>query len=170
MNKFLKDEILPIVESICSLRLKTHVLLTTLFGGFTVGMITGVIENWIFEPYVAFVSLIGIIMADHLSGMYLAWKGNRFETKKAARILWTLVAHTTLLVGATGLSSSDGLYWLNEAVFTPLSIFNLLSLVKNLALLGLIKKEVVSVIYNKVDLYKDEYSVVKDKSTANANH
>jgi len=166
MNKFLKDEILPIVESICSLRLKTNVLLTTLFGGFTVGMITGIIENWIFEPYIAFVSLIGIIMADHLSGMYLAWKGNRFETKKAARILWTLLAHTALLVGATGLSSSDGLYWLNEAVFTPLSIFNFLSLIKNLALLGFIKKEVVAIIYNKVDLYKDGFSVVKDKSTA----
>lgn len=161
MRDFIKNEIIPIAESVLSLKLKTHVLLSTLFGGFTLGMITGVVENWIFEPYMAYLSLIGIIFADHLSGMYLAWKGGRFETKKAARIFWTLIAHTGLLIGATGVSTSDGLYWLNEAVYTPLAIFNILSLLKNLALMGLIRKEVVAMIYNRIDNYKNEYEIPK---------
>jgi len=163
MRQFIKDDILPIVESVLSLKLKASVLLTTLFGGFSIGMITGMVENWIFEPYMAFYSLIGIIFCDHLSGMYLAWIGNRFQTKKAARIMWTLLAHTGLLTAATGLSTSDGLYWLNEAVFTPLAIFNLLSLIKNLALLGFIKKDVVGFIYRKVDNYKNDYEIPKTK-------
>lgn len=162
MRDFIKNEIIPIAESVLSLKLKTHVLLTTLFGGFTIGMITGAVENWIFEPYVAYYSLIGIIFCDHLTGMYLAWKGNRFETKKASRIIWTLLAHTALLMGATGISASNGLYWLNEAVFTPLALFNMLSLVKNMALLGLIKKDVVRFIYNRVDNYKDGYELHKN--------
>lgn len=167
MKDFIKTEIIPIAESVLSLKLKTHVLLTTLFGGFTVGMITGWVENWIFEPYVAYWSLIGIIFADHISGMYLAWKGGRFQTKKASRIFWTLIAHTGLLIGATGISASNGLYWINEAVFTPLAIFNLLSLTKNLALLGLIKKDVVKYIYNKVDNYKNEYEIPKPNTPSN---
>lgn len=164
MRDFIKNEIIPIAESVLSLKLKTHVLLTTLFGGFTLGMITGWVENWIFEPYVAYYSLIGIIFADHLSGMYLAWKGGRFQTKKAARIFWTLIAHTALLIGATGISASDGLYWVNEAIFTPLALFNILSLIKNFALLGLIQKEVVSMIYKKVDNYKNEYEIPKSNT------
>ena len=163
MKQFIKEDIIPIVESVLSLKLKTSVLLTTLIGGFSVGMITGMVENWIFEPYIAFYSLIGIIICDHISGMYLAWIGGRFQTKKAARVFWTMIAHTSLLVGATGLSASNGLYWLNEAVFTPLAIFNLLSLIKNLALLGFIKKDVVGFIYRKVDNYKNDYEIPKTK-------
>ena len=132
------------------------------FAGLIAGTMSAFVNDWIFDPSISYFTLVGLIAADHLSGSYLAFKYNRFDTRVALRIFWTLLSHTALLMFATNLSKgADVLFWLNEAVFVPIVIVNLMSLVKNLALLGWIKKGFARMITDKIDNYKNEYLEVK---------
>lgn len=157
-------EFIEIQEIFCSMssaNLKTPLLVW--IGGFSVGSISGFVENWIVSPAVSFYALIALIFADHATGVFLAWKRNKFETRKFLRIFWTLLSHVALLYFSMQLSKgAKSLFWLNEAVFVPLVLVNLLSLVKNLSLLGFIKKNFASLLYKKIDVHKNEF-ISKDK-------
>ena len=159
------EEIDAVITSILSLNLKAGVWLVTVFGGMSFGAITGFVTNWVYDSAEAYYALIALIFTDHLSGMYLAYKNNRFETRKAARIFWTVCSHTALLVFGCNLAKgSVALFWLDETIFVPLCLVNLISLVKNLSLLGFVKKDFANWFYNKVDVYKNEYVKKKPDS------
>jgi phage-related holin len=152
------NEFMSITKSVLSLNLKIVPFTISVFGGFTLGSISGFVSNWIFDPAVSYYTLMLLICCDHVTGMCIAWKNNHFETRKATRIFWTLLSHTALLAFATNLSKgSNAIYWLNEGIFVPLVVVNLISLVKNLSLLGFIKKSFASILYKKIDVYKNEY-------------
>lgn len=154
-------EIQEVVCSMFSVNLKAPLLVW--FGGFSIGSISGFVENWIVSPAVSFYALIILIFADHASGVFLAWKRNKFQTRKFLRIFWTLLSHVALLYFSMQLSKgAKSLFWLNEAVFVPLVLVNLLSLVKNLSLLGFIKKNFASLLYKKIDVHKNEF-ISKDE-------
>lgn len=159
----IQNDIIPIIKSVCSLNLKIEVLVGSIIGGFSIGMVSGVVTDWIFDPAVSYYFLLGLIVSDHVAGMTIAYKNDRFETKKALRIFWTLIAHTGLLAFSTNLAKgADAIYWLNEAIFIPICLVNMLSLIKNLSLLGLVKKDLASFFYRKIDVYKNEYVSKKD--------
>jgi len=166
MKKYLlQNEVIEILQSILSLKLKNDILMTTIFGGFSIGALTGIVGDWIFEPAVSYYTLIALIFCDHISGIILAFKNDKFETRKALRIFWTMLSHTGLLVFATNLSKgSVSLTWLNEAVFVPLVIVSMLSLVKNLSLLKVINPVFAEIFYKKIDAYKNE--IVKGNDSA----
>lgn len=151
-------ELKAITESVLSLNLKIVPFTISVFGGFTIGSITGFVTDWIFDPAVSYYTLMLLICCDHFTGMWIAWKNNKFETRKATRIFWTLLSHTGLLAFATNLAKgSNAIYWLNEGIFVPLVVVNLISLVKNLSLLGFIKRSFAEMLYRKIDVYKNEY-------------
>ncbi len=159
MRKILEGDVLPIFKSIISWNLKTEFLVGSICGGFTVGSITGFTDDWIFEPAGSFYFLLLLIASDHITGMTVAWRRDKFETRKALRVFWTLLAHTWLLMFATNLSKGSlALYWLNEGVFVPLVLVNMISLIKNLSLMGLVNKHFAVLFYKKVDVYKNELS------------
>lgn len=156
------EEIDAVITSVLSLNLKAGVWAVTVFGGWTIGAITAFVSNWIYDSPDAYYALIGLIFADHFSGMYLAFKHDRFETRKATRIFWTLCSHTALLIFGCNLAKgSVALFWLDESIFVPLCLVNLISLVKNLSLLGWIKKDFANWFYRKVDVYKNEFTEKK---------
>lgn len=156
------EEIDAVITSVLSLNLKAGVWAVTVFGGWTIGAITAFVSNWIYDSPEAYYALIGLIFADHFSGMYLAFKHDRFETRKATRIFWTLCSHTALLIFGCNLAKgSVALFWLDESIFVPLCLVNLISLVKNLSLLGWIKKDFANWFYRKVDVYKNEFTEKK---------
>lgn len=142
--------------------MKQKMVISTILGGFAAGTISAFINDWIFDPSISYFSLVGLIAADHLSASYLAFKHNRFDTRVALKIFWTLLSHTALLMFSTNLSKgAEILFWLNEAVFVPIVIVNLMSLVKNLALLGWIKKGFARMITDKIDNHKNEFLEAK---------
>lgn len=152
------EELDAVVTSILSLNLKAGVWLLAVCGGWSVGALTAFVNNWVYDSPEAYYALIALIFADHFSGMYLAFKHNRFETRKATRIFWTLCSHTALLIFGCNLAKgSVALFWLDESIFVPLCLVNLLSLVKNLSLLGFIKKEFAEWFYKKIDVYKNDF-------------
>lgn len=158
ISQTFQNDLSEIVESVFSLKLKTQILFASVFGGFSLGALTSFVTGWVFDPAASYFALIALIAADHLTGVILALRNNRFETRKATRIFWTLLSHTGLLTFATNLSKgSDALFWLNEGVFVPLVLVNLISLVKNLSLLGYLKKDFAGFFYSKIDAYKNDY-------------
>lgn len=158
MKPHFVSETKSIFDSVLSLNLKVVPFTLSVFGGFTLGSISGFVSNWIFDPAVSYYTLMLLICCDHFTGMWIAWKNNRFETRKATRVFWTLLSHTGLLAFATNLAKgSNAIYWLNEGIFVPLVIVNLISLVKNLSLLGFIKRGFAELLYKKIDVYKNEY-------------
>jgi hypothetical protein len=157
LDESISDEFIGTIESIFSLKMKMKYLLLAVFGGFSVGAISGFVAEWIFDPAISYFALIGLIFADHATGVTIAWRRNQFQTRKALRIFWTLVSHTGLLIFSTNLAKgSNVLFWLNEAVFVPVVLVNMLSLIKNLSILGWIKKDLASILYKKIDLHKNE--------------
>ena len=79
----------------------------TVFGGMSIGAVSAFVVNWIYDSAEAYYALIGVIFCDHLSGMYLAYKHNRFETRKASRIFWTVCSHTALLIFGCNLAKGS---------------------------------------------------------------
>lgn len=128
-----------------------------LVGGFSIGAFTGFVEDWIFSPAASLFALLALIAADHIVGLVVAWKRNSVDTRKALSIFWKLLSHIGLLMFANNLAKgSMFLGWLNEGIFVPIVLVNMLSLIKNLSLLGYIKKDFAQWINKKVDTYKNE--------------
>jgi uncharacterized membrane protein len=143
-------------------KMKSPMIISTIISGAFAGTISAFVNDWIFDPAISYFTLVGLIAADHLTASFLAFKYNRFDTRIALRIFWTLLSHTALLMFATNLSKgADVLFWLNEAVFVPIVIVNLMSLIKNLALMGWIKKGFARMITDKIDNYKNEFVEAK---------
>jgi len=144
------------IEVLC-LNFKKHVLLITVVGGFSIGAFTGFVEDWIFSPAASLFALLALIAADHIVGLVVAWKRGSFDTRKSLSIFWKLLSHIGLLMFANNLAKgSMFLGWLNEGIFVPIVLVNMLSLIKNLSLLGYIKKDFAQWINKKVDTYKNE--------------
>lgn len=144
------------IEVLC-LNFKKHVLLITVVGGFSIGAFTGFVEDWIFSPAASLFALLSLIAADHIVGLVVAWKRDAVDTRKALSIFWKLLSHVGLLMFANNLAKgSMFLGWLNEGIFVPIVLVNMLSLIKNLSLLGYIKKDFAQWINKKVDTYKNE--------------
>ncbi len=155
MKEFIQEST-EITVSILSLSLKKAVFLFAWVGGTVLGAVSAFVTDWIFDPSISYFALMALIAADYASGIALALKRNDFQTRKAARILWTLISHTALLFLSNHLSKgAESLFWFNEAVFVPLVLVNFLSLLKNLSLLGYIKRGVATFLYKKIDQHKN---------------
>ena len=144
------------IEVLC-LNFKKHVLLIALVGGFSIGAFTGFVEDWIFSPAASLFALLALIAADHIAGLVVAWKRDAVDTRKALSIFWKLLSHIGLLMFANNLAKgSVFLGWMNEGIFVPIVLVNMLSLIKNLSLLGYIKRDFAKWIDKKIDTYKNE--------------
>jgi phage-related holin len=163
----LHDDMKSIAIEVLCLNFKKHVLLITLVGGFSLGAFTGVVEDWIFSPAASLFALLALIACDHIAALALAWRRDAVDTRKALSIFWKLLSHIGLLMFANNLAKgSVFLGWLNEGIFVPLVLVNMLSLIKNLSLLGYIKKDFAKWIDKKIDTYKNE-SLSSTSNTAN---
>lgn len=144
------------IEVLC-LNFKKHVLLISVLGGFSLGAFTGFVEDWIFSPAASLFALLALIVADHIAALVVAWKRDAVDTRKAISVFWKLLSHVGLLMFANNLAKgSVFLGWMNEGIFVPIVLVNMLSLIKNLSLLGYIKRDFAKWIDKKIDTYKNE--------------
>ncbi len=154
------------LTSVLELDLKSPLLIW--IGGFSVGTASSFITDWIFDPAISYFAFLILILCDYATGAFLAYKKGTLESKKFGRVIYTILSHTALLFFATQLSKgSTALFFLNEAVFVPLVLVNLMSLIKNLSLLGFIKKGFVGTFYKKIDKFK-ETIIEKDSSNTDS--
>jgi phage-related holin len=103
-----------------------------------------------------FVAILFVVLLDSFFGIAKAFKMGNFETKKTFKAVFMLVAFWLLL--ATVLTIEKGFpfaSFLSEAILFPILLFQLISTVKNMNILGLIDNPTVNKILQNIDKHKE---------------
>jgi phage-related holin len=104
------------------------------------------------EQYLA---VVAIVFIDGFFGVIAGTKLEGFQTKKAIKVLQTLVVWVFLLTGILMIEKGfEGTLWLSETICAPFILFQLVSALKNAARAGLIKNELLTAILEKIDKHK----------------
>jgi phage-related holin len=148
------------IESLLGLGLKPSVWVLAQLTGWSLAALLSyldaVVATHVWHPSLTYYLMVVLLLADFLTGAGLAWRHNAFETRKALRVVWKLVSYTFLLAMAHNLGRAERLFgWLPEAVLVPIILLLLMSLLKNLSLLGWIEPRLAAWLYRKVDVYKN---------------
>lgn len=115
------------------------------------GLITNLVDN-----KGQFLAIGAVVVFDLVVGVGKALYESDFETKKAFKGVFMLVAFWGLL--ATVLTIEDGFpvaSFLSEAILLPIIIFQLISIVKNLHLVGLISGPLLDRLLINIDKHKE---------------
>lgn len=134
------------------------VILFILF--FEIGAILTPLLDAYLDAFMQFFAVMLVVGIDMALGMIRGFKEHKFETNKALKGVYRLVAFWVVL--AVVISIEHGfnyIDWLSEAVMLPLIIFTLISILKNLQLLGAIPNNVLTDIINRIDKYKEPQEV-----------
>jgi phage-related holin len=103
-----------------------------------------------------FMALVAVIFADGFFGVWAGIKTEGFQTRKAVKVLQTLVVWVIMLTAILMIEKGfDGTSWLSETIMAPFIIFQLMSALKNAERAGLIKNELLTIILSKFDKHKE---------------
>lgn len=109
-----------------------------------------------------YLSVAFVIFADGFFGVWAGIKREGFQTCKALKVLRTfgfwiimLSAILTIEKGFTGTS------WLSETIMAPFLVFQLISILKNASMVGIVKNELLTQILDRLDKHKGERDVTK---------
>ena len=98
-----------------------------------------------------------VVFADGFFGVWAGIKREGFQTCKALKVLRTfgfwvvmLSAILTIEKGFTGTS------WLSETIMAPFLVFQLISILKNASMVGVVHNELLTQILDKLDKHKGE--------------
>lgn len=106
-------------------------------------------------PYVTFILVV--VIADFATGVMVAAKQGKFETRKARKLAGKIAAAGLIFLIAHWGKKVEPvlLLWLPEAVLIPIVLIDVSSILKNLSLLGLVKPHVAGLLWRHVDAYKN---------------
>lgn len=122
-----------------------------------VAAVTHFIDLHVWHPAEGYLVILALVAVDFFTGAGNAWRRGKFETRKAQRVLYKLAGYTLLLAAAHNLGKYEALLaWLPQTIFVPLALLLILSLTKNLSLLGWIPEPVAQWLEKRVDAYKNE--------------
>ena len=96
-----------------------------------------------------------IIFADGFFGVIAGIKREGFKTYKALKILKTLMFWVIFLTLVLSIENSfNAVFWLSETIITPFIVFQLISILKNASMSGVIKASLLNQILDKIDQHK----------------
>jgi phage-related holin len=105
-----------------------------------------------FEQFLAIVSVVSL---DGFFGVWAGTKKEGFQTRKALKVLKTLVGWVVILSVVLLVEKGfDGTFWLSETICAPFIIFQLISALKNAHTVGIIDNSVLSQVLEKIDRHK----------------
>ena len=109
-----------------------------------------------------YLSVAFVVFADGFFGVWAGIKREGFITNKAIKVLktfgfWTVMLSAILTIekGFTGTS------WLSETIMAPFLIFQLISVLKNASMVGIVHNELLTQILDKLDKHKGERDATK---------
>ena len=107
-----------------------------------------------------FLSVALIVFADGFFGVWAGIKREGFQTCKAIKVLKTFGFWTLMLGCILSIEKGfQGTSWLSETIMAPFMVFQLISILKNASMVGIIKNELVIKILDKLDQHKGERDV-----------
>jgi phage-related holin len=105
-----------------------------------------------FEQFLAIVSVVSL---DGFFGVWAGTKKEGFQTRKALKVIKTLVGWVVILSVVLLVEKGfDGTFWLSETICAPFIIFQLISALKNAHTVGIIDNSVLSQVLEKIDRHK----------------
>ena len=109
-----------------------------------------------------FLSVALIVFADGFFGVWAGIKREGFRTYKAIKVLKTFGFWTLMLACILSIEKGfQGTSWLSETIMAPFMVFQLISILKNDSMVGIIKNELVIKILDKLDKHKGERDVTE---------
>lgn len=104
-----------------------------------------------------YLALTSVIMIDGFFGVIAGIKREGFQTRKAIKVLYTLVVWIMFLTVLLSVEKGfTGTGWLSETILIPFLVFQLLSALKNASMAGFIKADLLNEILDKIDKHKGE--------------
>lgn len=101
-------------------------------------------------------ALVAVVLLDGFFGVIAGCKREGFQTRKAIKVLRTLVTWiiflSVLLIVEKGFPATS---WLSETILLPFLVFQLMSALKNASNSGFIQADLVNQILDKFDKHKD---------------
>jgi len=136
--------------------MKTKILISA----FSFGALASEWQIMVIDAQYQFLAILCVVLLDAVFGIAKAWKLGNFETKKTLKAVFMLVAFWALL--ATVLTIELGFpfaSFLSEAILLPILLSQLIKILKNMQLLGLIQNDVLTKILSKIDKHKEVNNV-----------
>ena len=101
-----------------------------------------------------------VIFADGFFGVWAGMKREGFQTCKALKVLKTFGFWVVMLACILSIEKGfTGMGWLSETVIAPFLVFQLISVLKNASMVGIVKNELLTQILDKLDKHKGERDV-----------
>lgn len=109
-----------------------------------------------------YLSVALVVFADGFFGVWAGIKREGFQTRKALSVLKTFVFWTVMLSAILSIEKGfAGTSWLSETIMAPFLVFQLISILKNASMVGVVKNELLTQILDKLDKHKGERDVTK---------
>jgi len=101
-----------------------------------------------------------IIFVDGFFGIWAGMKREGFQTFKALKVLKTFGFWMVMLACILSIEKGfSGTSWLSETIIAPFMVFQLISILKNASMVGIVKNELLTQILDKLDKHKGERDV-----------
>ena len=101
-----------------------------------------------------------IIFVDGFFGVWAGMKREGFQTFKALKVLKTFGFWMVMLACILSIEKGfAGTSWLSETIMAPFLVFQLISILKNASMVGIVKNELLTQILDKLDKHKGERDV-----------
>ena len=109
-----------------------------------------------------YLSVAFVIFADGFFGVWAGVKREGFRTYKALSVLKTFVFWVVMLSAILTIEKGfTGTSWLSETIMAPFLVFQLISILKNASMVGVVKNELLTQILDRLDKHKGERDVTE---------
>lgn len=109
-----------------------------------------------------YISVALVVFADGFFGVWAGTKREGFQTRKALSVLRTLGFWVVMLSAILSIEKGfAGTSWLSETIMAPFLVFQLISILKNASMVGVVHNELLTQILDKLDRHKGERDVTK---------
>jgi phage-related holin len=109
-----------------------------------------------------YLSVAFVIFADGFFGVWAGVKREGFKTFKALSVLKTFVFWIVMLSAILTIEKGfTGTSWLSETIMAPFLVFQLISILKNASMVGVVKNELLTQILDKLDKHKGDRDVAE---------
>lgn len=109
-----------------------------------------------------YLSVTLVVFADGFFGVWAGIKREGFQTRKALSVLRTFMFWVIMLSAILSIEKGfAGTSWLSETIMAPFLVFQLISILKNASMVGVVKNELLTQILDKLDKHKGDRDVTK---------
>ena len=109
-----------------------------------------------------YLSVAFVVFADGFFGVWAGTKREGFRTYRALKVLRTLGFWVVMLSAILTIEKGfTGTGWLSETIMAPFLVFQLISILKNASMVGVVNNELLTQILDKLDRHKGERDATK---------